>query len=306
MGNDNASMLKRRIAELKKEKNAVILAHNYQIPEVQDIADYTGDSLGLSKKAAGTEAEVIVFCGVKFMAESAKLLSPEKQVLLPEEEAGCPLAGMVDIASLKKKKKEYPEAAVVTYVNSTAAVKAESDVCCTSSNAVEIVNSIDSEQILFVPDRNLGNYVSDRTEKEIIIWEGYCPTHDGVRPQEVKEVRKKHPQAPILVHPECDPEVVELADYVGSTAGILEFAQKSSSNEIVIGTEKGLIHRLQKENPEKDFYLLSSSLICPNMKKINLEKIKYSLENTETLIELSEEISHNAQKALDKMLELTS
>ena len=257
------------IEHIKKEKNAVILAHNYQIPEIQDIADYLGDSLGLSRKAANTDAEIIVFCGVKFMAESAKILSPDKEVLLPEVEAGCPMAAMIDVDNLRKKKEEYPGAAVVSYVNTTAAVKAESDICCTSSNALEVVESITSDQIWFVPDKNLGRYVSEQTDKEIILWDGYCNTHNRVQPEEVKKVKKKHPDTPILVHPECDPKVVELADYVGSTAGILNYAKASDSSKLIIGTEKGLIHRLQKENPEKDFYLLSPRLVCPNMKKIS-------------------------------------
>ncbi|MFW6006981.1 MAG: quinolinate synthase NadA [Halanaerobiales bacterium] len=294
------------IKKLKKEKNAVILAHNYQISEIQEIADYLGDSLGLSRKAASTDAEVIVFCGVRFMAESAKILSPDKQVLLPEPDAGCPMAAMVDVDSLKKKKKEYPEAKVVTYVNTTAAVKAESDICCTSSNALEIVEKVSSDQILFVPDKNLGNYVSERTDKEIITWDGYCNTHNRVQPEEVKKVKEKHPDFPVLVHPECDPEVVALADYVGSTAGILNYAGESKAETLIIGTEKGIIHRLQKENPDKTFYLLSSRLICPNMKKINLQKVRDSLINMKELIELPEKVRINAKNALDNMLELTS
>ena len=294
------------ILKLKKEKNAVILAHNYQIPEVQDIADYTGDSLGLSRQAAQAEAEVIVFCGVKFMAESAKILSPEKTVLIPEPQSLCPMAAMIEPLALKKKKEEYPRAVVVTYVNSTAAVKAESDVCCTSSNALQIVEAISGEQILFVPDQNLGNYVAGRTEKEIITWDGYCSTHHRVQPEEIEKVKAKHPETPILVHPECVSGVVDKADYVGSTAGILEYARNSSSEKLIIGTEQGLLHRLKKENPHKDFFVLSPSLICPNMKKINLEKIQSSLKEMNTQIEIPEKTRKKAKQALDKMLEFTA
>jgi len=288
--------------KLKKEKNAIILGHNYQIAEIHEIADYLGDSLGLSQKAAKTEADVIVFCGVKFMAESAKILSPDKTVLLPEKEADCPMAGMIDRQSLQKKKEEYPDATVVCYVNTTAEVKAESDICCTSSNAVQVVESLDTKQVLFVPDKNLGNYVNERTDKEVIVWEGYCSTHHRVTPEEVKKVRDKYPQNPILVHPECDPGVVELADYVGSTAGILDYASKSDSKQLIIGTEKGIIHRMQRENPGKKFYLLSPRLICPNMKKINLKKVRDSLIKEEMKIEIPEEIRIKAQQALDRML----
>ena len=293
------------INKLKKEKNAVILAHNYQIPEVQDIADFTGDSLGLSQQAAATEAEIIVFCGVKFMAESAKILSPEKTVLIPEPQSLCPMAAMIEPLGLKERKREYPGATVVTYVNSTAAVKAESDICCTSSNALQIVEAVPGEQILFVPDQNLGNYVSGQTSKEVITWDGYCSTHHRVQPREIERVKEKHPRAPILVHPECVSGVVDKADYVGSTAGILEYARKSEARKLIIGTEQGLLHRLQQENPDKEFFMLSPSLICPNMKKINLEKILNSLENRETQIEIAEETRKKAKQALDKMLELS-
>ena len=298
--------LKAELENLKKQENAVILGHNYQIAEIQEIADYLGDSLGLSRQASRTEAEVIVFCGVKFMAESAKILSPDKTVLIPEKEAGCPMAGMIDRESLRKKKKEYPEATVVCYVNTTAAVKAESDICCTSSNALQVVESVDSDQILFVPDKNLGNYVKERTDKEVIVWDGYCSTHHRVTGEEVKKVREKHPETPILVHPECREEVVKLADYVGSTAGILDYAQKSESRELIIGTEKGIIHRLKRENPDKKFYLLSPHLVCPNMKKINLNKVVDSLKNKEYEINLDKDIINRAYTTLEKMLQVTS
>ncbi|MFW5985468.1 MAG: quinolinate synthase NadA [Halanaerobiaceae bacterium] len=297
--------LRQKIKSLRKDRNAVILAHNYQNGEIQDIADYVGDSLGLSQQAAKTDAEVIVFCGVKFMAESAKILSPQKIVLLPEIESLCPMAGMVEPHGLREKKKQYPEAAVVTYVNSTAEVKAESDICCTSSNALKIVESIPEKQILFVPDQNLGNYVAARTDKEIITWNGYCTTHHRVKPEEIKKVKEKHPEAPILVHPECVSGVVAGADYVGSTAGILDYARNSKAQKLIIGTEQGLLHRLKKENPDKRFYTLSPSLICPNMKKINLQKLADSLKNMETKIEIPEKIRKKAEQALNRMLEVT-
>jgi quinolinate synthase len=293
-----------KIKELKKEREAIILAHNYQIPDVQDIADFVGDSFGLSQKAAETDAEVIVFCGVKFMAESAKILSPEKIVLLPEKLAGCPMANMADVDSLKEMKKKYPEATVVTYVNSTAAVKAESDICCTSSNALKIVERVANDQIIFVPDKNLGRYVAERTSKEVIVWDGYCATHYRVRTEEVLKVKKAHPDAPILVHPECSEGVVKLADFVGSTAEILAFARNSKSDTLIIGTEEGILHRLKKDNPEKKFFILSPQLICPNMKKTNLEKVYHSLKNLETIIEVPEDIRKKAFQALNRMLEL--
>lgn len=294
-----------KLAELKKKYNAIILAHNYQIPEVQDIADYLGDSFGLSQKAAVTEADLIVFCGVDFMAESAKILAPAKTVILPEKEAFCPMAEMVDADSLKKKKKEYPEATVISYVNSSAAVKAESDICCTSSNALDIVEAVDNDQILFVPDQNLGQYVKARSKKEIILWPGFCATHHRVKKEEVLKVRETLPGVPIVVHPECAPEVVALADHADSTAGILRYARDSKADTIIIGTEQGLLHRLKKENPDKTFYLLSPRLICPNMKKTTLEKVVNALEKQETKIEIAKEISLKAYSALDKMLQLS-
>lgn len=296
--------VKDEISKLKEEKNAIILAHNYQIPEIQNIADYVGDSFGLSQQAAATEAEIIVFCGVKFMAESAKILSPKKKVLLPEKMAGCPMADMVDVEGLKKMKKKYPNHTVVTYVNSTTAVKAESDICCTSSNALKIIESLDNDQILFVPDKNLGKYVADQTDKDVVIWDGYCNTHNRVEIDEVHRVKEAHPEAPILIHPECKGEVVAMADYVGSTAGILEYARKSEADTLIIGTEQGLLHRLKKENPDKIFYILSPHLICPNMKKTNLDKVYNSLYNMKTNIEIPEEIRVRAYRALNKMLEL--
>ncbi|MBM7624967.1 quinolinate synthase NadA [Sporohalobacter salinus] len=301
-----ASKLPARITKLKEEKNAIILAHNYQLDEVQAIADYTGDSLGLSQKAAQTEAEVIVFCGVDFMAESAAILSPDKTVLLPAYNAGCPMAEMITVEELQNKKSQHPEAAVVCYVNSSAAIKAESDICCTSSNAVEIVESIASEKIIFVPDKNLGNYVASQTDKEIICWDGYCPTHHRVTAKDVDKVKEAQPQAPVVVHPECRPEVVKTADYVGSTAQILEFASKSNAETIIIGTEQGLFYRLNQANSAQKFYLLNQGLICQNMKLTSLIDIAEALENLQHQITVPEETRIKAQSTLDKMLELSN
>ncbi|MFW5981763.1 MAG: quinolinate synthase NadA [Halanaerobiaceae bacterium] len=294
----------KQIEELKEKRNAIILAHYYQVDEVQDIADYLGDSFGLSQKAATTDADLIVFCGVKFMGESAKILSPDKTVLLPEKMAACPMADMVDADSLRKMKEKYPEHTVVTYVNSSAEVKAESDVCCTSSNALKIVEAIDNDKILFVPDQNLGSYVANRTDKEVVVWDGYCNTHHRVELDEIQKVKELHPDAPILIHPEAKPEVLALADYAGSTAGILKYARESSADTLIIGTEQGILHQLKKENPEKTFYILSSKLICPNMKKINLEKVLNALLNLETKVEIDESVRDKAYQALNKMLEL--
>lgn len=290
------------VARLKEEKNAVILAHNYQIGEVQDVADYVGDSFGLAQKAAEVEAEVIIFCGVHFMAESAKILAPEKKVILPVKEAGCPLADMASVEAVRAKKKEHPDAAVVAYVNTSAAVKAEIDVCCTSSNAVKVVESLPEEKIIFLPDKNLGQYVADQTDKEIIIWDGYCITHHRVDLEELKKAREAHPEAPIAVHPECQPEVVREADYVGGTSGILKFARETDAQSLIIGTEMGMLHRLKKENPGKTFYLLSPRLICVNMKKTTLEKVAESLQNLSPQIEVEEEIAKKARKSLERML----
>ncbi len=290
------------VQRLKKEKNAVILAHNYQIGEVQDVADYVGDSFGLAQKAAESDAEVIIFCGVHFMAESAKILAPEKKVILPVKEAGCPLADMAEVEEVRAKKKEHPEAAVVAYVNTSAAVKAEIDVCCTSSNAVQVVESLPQEEILFLPDKNLGHYISQKTDKKIIIWEGYCVTHHRVAPEELDKVRENHPGAPIAVHPECPPEIVQGADYVGGTSGILKFSRETAAQTVIIGTEMGMLHRLQKENPEKPFFLLSPRLICVNMKKTTLEKVLLSLQELAPEIEVEEEIARRAKQSLERML----
>ena len=294
------------IQRLKKERNAVILAHNYQIGEVQDIADFTGDSLGLSQQAAETEADVIVFCGVLFMAETAAILSPEKTVLLPEVNAGCPMADMITAEQLREKKKEYPGSPVVCYVNSTAAVKAESDVCCTSSNAIKIVKQIDDDPpILFVPDKYLGMYAASKTKKNLVFWEGHCPIHMQVTAEDLIAQKKEHPAAETMVHPECRPEAIAEADAALSTGGILKRARESNAKEFIIGTEIGILHPLQKENPDKVFYPATEKAVCRDMKTITLEKVLWSLENMKHRIMVPADIREKAVRAVDRMLELS-
>lgn len=292
-----------RIRELKEMHNAIILAHYYQRPEIQEIADYVGDSFGLSRTAAQTDAEVIVFCGVHFMAESAAILSPDKKVILPEKEAGCPMADMVTAEELRAVKKQHPDAAVVAYVNTSAAVKAESYVCCTSSNAVKVVESLsDYDRIIFVPDRNLGRYVAKQTGKEVIVWEGYCNTHDRLTPEQLRQTMAEHPEAKVVVHPECRPEVVDMADFVSSTAGMLRYAAESEAQEFIVATEMGLLHAMQKQNPGKRFYLAGDALICPNMKLTTIDKLIQSLETQEPVVTVPPEIAERARLALDRML----
>jgi len=297
--------LVKRLLELKDRRRAVILAHNYQLKEVQDVADYVGDSLALAQKAASTQAEVIVLCGVYFMAETAAILNPDKTVLLPERSAGCPLADTIDLDGLKEAKSRHPGVPVVCYVNSSAAVKAESDICCTSSNAERIVRSLPDEKVLFVPDYNLGHYISQKTDKELILWPGSCTTHCRVTPDDVHAARKAHPEALVLVHPECPPPVVELADFVGSTSQILNFARETSAKTLIIGTEMGILYRLKQENPSKQFYLLSPGLICPNMKYTRLESIVSSLETMSFQVKVAEDIRLKAKEALERMLALS-
>ncbi|MFY9114836.1 MAG: quinolinate synthase NadA [Dethiobacteria bacterium] len=296
--------LKDKIRRLKKQRNAVILAHNYQMGEVQDIADFVGDSLDLSQKAAEVDAETIVFCGVHFMAESAAMLAPEKTVLLPEALADCPLANMVTGPQLQEARRRYPGVPIVAYINSTAEVKAESDICCTSANAVEVVNSLQEERVLFVPDKNLGGYVSRFTDKEVIAWDGYCITHHRVTLHDIENARQKYPGCPIIVHPECPPEVSARADRVLSTGGIVNYVARTEEKVLVIGTEVGLLYRLKKENPEKEFHLLSPGLFCPNMKYTTLNKVAHSLEHMETAISVPEEICKKAAVSLARMLEV--
>jgi len=302
MENADAELIE-KIVNLKKRGNAIILAHNYQLGEVQDIADFVGDSLELSQKAAKTDADIIVFCGVHFMAETASILCPDKVVLLPDTHAGCPMADMITAKRLQEKKKEHPKATVVCYVNSSAAVKAESDVCCTSANAVRIVEKLaDAEEIIFVPDQYLGNYVSTRTGREMILWPGFCPTHIRIRSQDVSQRKAEHPQAKVVIHPECRPEVSALADEVLSTGGMIRFARETEAEEIVVGTEIGIIHRLRKENPEKTFIPASEQAVCPRMKLITLETILWSLETMANRVTIPKRVCLRAKAAVDKML----
>jgi len=299
---DTDTMLAERILKLKQEKNAVILVHNYQLGEVQDIADFVGDSLGLSQNAAKTEAEVIVFCGVHFMAETAAITCPEMTVLLPDRHAGCPMANMITAEQLRQKKKKLPGATVVCYINSTAAVKAESDICCTSANAIQVVESVDNDEILFVPDQYLGHYVSTKTNKKIHLWPGYCPTHARILPEHIRQLKKENPQAKVLVHPECRPDVIALADEVASTGGIIRYARRDDVKEIIVGTEIGIIHRLKKENPGKKFIPVTEQAVCPNMKMITLEKVLWSLEEMRPVVKVPEATRIKAKAAVDKML----
>lgn len=296
--------LAEEIKVLKKERKAVILAHYYQRPEIQDIADFVGDSLQLSQQAAKTDAEVIVFCGVHFMAESAAILSPDKVVLLPESKAGCPMADMVDAEGLRAYKKRVPGVQVVCYVNSSAEVKAESDICCTSSNAVKVVQSLQGKDILFVPDENLGRYVAQILGRSIQLWPGYCKTHDRLTKEDILKVRKEHPLAKVIVHPECREEICQEADYIGSTAGLIAYAQNSENQEFIVGTESGILHRLHQVCPDKEFYLASERLVCPNMKLTTLAKVRDALIALSPHVTVKEEIRVRAKEALDRMLAL--
>ena len=298
--------LKKKIAELKKEKNAAVLVHNYQRPEVQDVADYLGDSLALAQAAVKTDTKIIVLCGVHFMAEIAAILNPAKKVLLPVKEAGCPASDMITVNELQAKKKEIPDAAVVCYVNSSAATKAESDVCCTSRNAIEVVRSLPNKKILFVPDRNLGLYVESQVkDKEIITWRGVCPTHVRVSQEEILEAKKKYPDAEFLAHPECEMKVLKEALFIGGTGGMLKYVKSSSSKRFIIGTEQGLIYRLKRENPDKEFYSPSEHFICADMKLTTLGWVAHSLELEVNEIRVPEDIRLRAKKSLDRMLEIT-
>jgi len=298
--------LTEKILGLKKRRNAVILVHNYQLGEVQDIADFMGDSLGLSQNAAETDADVIVFCGVRFMAETASIICPDKTVLLPDINAGCPMADMITAERLKERKGELPGATVVCYVNSSAEVKAESDICCTSANAVKVVESLDAREILFVPDQYLGHYVSTQTDKKIILWPGFCPTHLRIQPEHITRSRHEYPQARVVVHPECRPEVIALADEVLSTGGMCRYAKRKDFSTMIVGTEIGIIHRLRKENPDKIFIPASEQAICPRMKLITLENILWALEEMAPEVKVPEEIRLKAKTAVDKMLEIGS
>ena len=301
---DNNELIN-RINELKKERKAVLVAHTYQRDEVQEIADMVGDSFALSKYCASIDTETIVFAGVHFMAESAKILSPRKTVLLPDRNAGCPMADMVTAEGLREFKKNYPNAAVVCYINSSAEVKAECDICCTSSNAVKVIKSLKEKEIIFVPDKNLGSYIAKMVpEKKMILWEGYCPTHHRIQPEDVIKARENHSDALVLIHPECKPEVFELADFVGSTKQIIDYATKSNNKKFIIGTEMGVLYSLKKNNPEKVFYMLSNGFICPNMKKTTIPSIYNSLNEMQYKIELDNDTIEKASKSLKRMLEI--
>jgi len=303
MGQDDKNReLVEQILRLKEKRNAVILAHNYQRPEVQDIGDFVGDSLELSRKAAQTGAEVIVFCGVHFMAETAAILSPGKTVLLPDEESGCPMADMITAAELMDKKKELQGTHVVCYVNSSAAVKAESEICCTSANAVKVVQSVGAGTILFIPDQYLGHYVSTKINRPMVLWPGFCPTHAKIQPGDITNLKERYPGSIALVHPECRPEVTAVADEVLSTGGMLRFAGQTDAKVLIIATETGLLHRLKKENPGKTFLPAATGALCPNMKKITLEKVLWALEDMQPVITVPEEIRLRARLAVDKML----
>lgn len=291
------------IIKLKQERNAIILSHVYQRPEVQEAADFVGDSLELSRKAAGTKADVIVFCGVHFMAESASILSPQKTVLLPEEDAGCPMADMVTVEALRAKKTEVPEAVVVCYVNTSAEVKAECDIACTSANAVKVVASLPQDRpIIFVPDKNLGAYVTSQTGREMILWEGYCNTHHRLTADMVRAVKDSHPGALLLVHPECLPEVVNMADHVASTTGMLRYAGENPATEYIVATEMGILHQFSKRYPGKTFYPASNKLVCPNMKATTLDKVLTALQTLEPRVTVPEDIRARALQCLERML----
>lgn len=296
--------LAEEINVLKKERKAVILAHFYQRPEVQDIADFVGDSLQLSQQAAKTNAEVIVFCGVHFMAESAAILSPDKVVILPEAGAGCPMADMVDAEGLRAYKKKVPGVKVVCYVNSSAEVKAESDICCTSSNVIKVIQSLKGQDVLFIPDENLGRYAARILGRTLRFWPGYCPTHHQLTKGDILITRKEHPFAKVIVHPECREEICQEADYVGSTAELITYAQNSDHQEFIVGTEAGILHRLHHVCPDKTFYLASERMVCPNMKLTTLTKVRDALIALSPQITVKEEIRVRAKKALERMLSL--
>ncbi len=298
--------LREKVLRLKKERNAYLIAHNYQNYEVQEVADILGDSLALSQAAVGSEADVIVFCGVDFMAESAKILNPEKTVLLPVREADCPMALMVTPERLGEKKKEFPDAAVVCYVNSSAAVKAESDIACTSANAVQVVKSLPHKRILFVPDKNLGAYVQRFCpEKEIILWQGFCTTHIRITPEDVLSAKAKFPGALFVAHPECPPAVIDQADHVCSTSGFAAFIRKTNADTYIIGTEVGMIFKLKKDFPDKRFIAPTEHFVCPTMKMTTLGWVAHSLETLEHKIEVPEPIRRRAEKTLQRMMQIT-
>ncbi len=294
-----------RIKDLKKERRALILAHVYQRKEVQDVADFVGDSLALSRLAVDTDEEAIVFCGVRFMAETAAILNPDKVVLIPRKDAGCPLADMAQVKDVLSKKKANPNIAVVSYVNSSARVKAVSDICCTSSNGVEAVNSLKENKVLFLPDKNLGKFVASNSKKQIILWEGFCYVHhERIKPDDLRRIKRMHPKAEIMVHPECQSEVQDLADFVGSTGQMAGHVAKSESRAFIVGTERGMLHTLQKRYPHKRFYFSSQFAVCQDMKLTRLEDLASALENMRFEIRISDRVAIKAKQALDAMLNL--
>jgi quinolinate synthase len=298
--------IQEKIQELKRERGAIIIAHNYQPDEVQALADFTGDSLELSRKAAELDEEVIVFCGVHFMAETAAILSPDKTILLPDQFAGCPMADMITTEALQAKKAEHPGAVVIAYVNTSAAVKAECDLCVTSSNAMKIVESVPlDKEIIFVPDTHLGHYIQEELGREMIIWDGYCPTHSRIREVDVRREKEEHPEAVIMAHPECPLGIRDMADQLLSTGQMITFAAESDYKEYIVATEMGMLYRLRNENPDKKFYSVSDRAMCPNMKKINLEKVLWSLEDMQHRIIVPKEIADKARRSIERMLELS-
>jgi quinolinate synthase len=292
------------IARLKKERNAVVIAHNYQLGEVQDVADFVGDSLELSRKAAVLEAEVIVFCGVHFMAETAAILSPGKTVLIPDPRAGCPMADMISADELIRWRAQYPGRPAVCYINTSAAVKAECDICCTSANAAKVVNSLEGNEVLFAPDRNLAAWVATQTGKTIIPWDGYCYIHNNILARDVREKRKQYPEAVVWAHPECRPEVIALADKTLSTGGMIREARTTEAREIILATETTMVYRLKKENPDKEFYPAHELAYCANMKKITLPKVAAALEQMIHRVVVPPEIAERARRVIERMIRL--
>ena len=301
------SDLQNRIKQLKQEKNAVILAHYYVHDEVQEIADYIGDSFYLSKVATKTDADTIVFCGVSFMGESAKILNPEKTVLMPDETADCPMAHMADIDRIEELRKEYPDLAVVCYINSTAELKCHADVCVTSSNAIRIVKALPNKNIFFIPDENLGRHIAEKLpDKHFIFNDGFCHVHKSIHKEDILKAKEVHPEAMVLAHPECTPDTLSVADFIGSTSQIIDYATSSEKNSFIICTEMGIFYELMQKNPEKKFYSVGHRQFCPNMKKVNLENVLESLEKMAPEIELDEELRESARKPLKRMLELAA
>lgn len=299
------SKLADKISSLKKKLNAVILVHNYQLAEVQAIADYTGDSLGLSRIASTLDADVILMCGVHFMAETVSILAPDKTVLIPDKTAGCPMADMIDADRVRELRQKHPEAVFVGYVNTSAEVKAELDICCTSANAVSVIDSLkDKKEIVFLPDKYLGSYAAKQNHREIILYNGYCPTHLKILPEDVLAMKEKYPNAKVLAHPECSRSLDNVADYMLSTGGMSSFVEKSDATDFIIATEVGMIDRLKADNPEKNFYPATSKAVCPNMKKTNLQKVLWSLEDIKYEVKVPKDIADKARAAIEKMVSI--